>query len=147
MSLAASAEIPFNNSPFTKAGLVTTLQLVPSQCSTRGLKMNVDPAGAGSLPTAHTSVDEMAATPVRKLPFGTFGPAVTLQLVPFQCSMRVFTELPAAWVPTAQTSFPATPATLENIPPATPGVGITLQPVPSKRSARVTSVLALLPAM
>jgi len=43
--------------------------------------------------------------------------------------------------------LPATPATLENIPPATAGVGITLQAVPSKCSARVTPVLALLPVV
>jgi hypothetical protein len=80
-----------------------------------------------------SAFDATAVTPVRKLLFGTFAPETTLQLVPFQCSIKV--PFPFVWLPTAQTSLLATAAALPKLPPSTEGVGITLQLDPLKCSA------------
>jgi hypothetical protein len=71
-----------------KAGLETTLQLVPFQCSIKTPKL-LDPA-------AQTSFDETAVIALRKVPCPTLGPETTLQVVPFQCSINAVMELPAA---------------------------------------------------
>jgi hypothetical protein len=64
-----------------KAVLEMTLQLVPSQCSTRLSEELL------ITPTAQTSVDETVVTLFRKPPFFKGGLETTLQLVPFQCSI------------------------------------------------------------
>ena len=56
------------------------LQVWPFQCSTRPTEFAV--------PTAQTSFAESADTPFSWLPFGNVGVATTLQLLPFQCSMK-----------------------------------------------------------
>src|SRR5215831_9084714 len=128
-SVAESAEItPLLMLTLVKAGLVTMLQLVPSQCSTRAL------AEPPANPTAQALLVAGAVTPVSALPWGSLGLGVTAQLVPSQCSISGMNELPCAWSPTAHTSLPAAPAT----PPraaSRAGVGTTLQLVPLKCSA------------
>src|SRR5215510_1705355 len=70
-------------------GLGIMPQLVPFQCSVNVCK-GIEP-GSPEWPTAHMSLAEMAATPfntTQVFPAG-FGLATTLQLLPFQCSIRV----------------------------------------------------------
>ena len=109
------------------------LQLVPSQCSTK--------VPEGLNPTAQTLFDAGAVTPVRLLPCRSLGLETTLQVVPFQCSINVFSvDLKGFTLPTAHTSLLAGPATPKKA--AFPeGVETTLQLVPSKCSASVWSVV------
>ena len=65
-----------------KAGLVTTLQLVPFQCSTRS------PEKLSKNPTAQTLFVEMAVTAFNTPSCFSFGLETTLQLVPSQCSIN-----------------------------------------------------------
>src|SRR6266851_5648584 len=66
-------------------------------------------------PTAHTSLGEAAATPVRKPePVAAIGaPGTTLQAVPFQCSISGTKPTPAA-----HTSLADTAVTASSSPPA-----------------------------
>jgi hypothetical protein len=105
--LLASAEIPPKLYRPVKAGLETTLQLVPFQCSTK--------APALLLPTAQTSFDETAVTPLRIVcSTVAVGRETTLQLLPFQCSIN---DSPKPGLadpnanPTAHTSLLAAAAT------------------------------------
>src|SRR5215469_10291333 len=88
-SLLASAEMPFTAPTPIKAGLDTTLQLVPFQCSIKSADRLF------MAPAAHASVAEIAVTVRRKEPCPTLGLETTLQLAPFQCSINVVMELPA----------------------------------------------------
>jgi hypothetical protein len=112
------------------AGLDTTLQLVPSQCSTKAL-LDVELA-----PTAQALFNAGAVTPCSILPVGIVGLGTSLQLVPFQCSIRVALLVPPD--PTAHTSLLAAAATpLKTEPLVGEGVLTTPQPVPLKCSASV----------
>jgi len=88
-SLLASAEIPRMGPTLVKAGLETTLQLVPFQCSIKTPEELLDPA-------AQTSFDEIAITALKKAPCPTLGLETTLQLAPFQCSINAVMERYAA---------------------------------------------------
>jgi hypothetical protein len=136
-SVLESAAIVLTNT-FVKAGLETTLQRVPSQCST---KASGEPK---VFPTTHALFEAGAVTPVRELFFGSFGLAMMLQLVPFQWAINgVGESLTLICLPTAHTSLLADPATATN-GSLTAGVGTTLQLVPSKCSASVVLVPLLL---
>src|SRR6516162_9627836 len=97
-SVVESAEMkpPFRAGKLApaKAGLETTLQLVPSQCSTKAF------AEPELFPTAQALFDAGAVTPCSILPVGIVGLETSLQLVPFQCSIRVALLVPPN--PTAQ---------------------------------------------
>ncbi len=87
-------------------------------------------------PTAHTFVEDAAETATRldeAEPLGA-GLGMTLQLVPFQCSMRG-TEVR----PTVHTSFEATSSTPNRKLPVEPtlGLGTTVQAVPFQCWVRV----------
>src|SRR6516165_4608942 len=130
-SVAESAEIaPLLMLTPVKAGLDTTLQRVPSQCSTSA---SGEPAAD---PTAQALLVAGAVTAVSSLPWGSLGLGVTVQLVPSQCSISALPGCPETGPPTAHTSVLAAPAT-----PASEafsgGVGTALQLVPLKCSARV----------
>jgi len=81
-SLLESADMPRMKPTLVKAGLETTLQLLPSQCSIKIPKLLTDPA-------AQTSFDATTVTVLRKAPCPTLGLETTLQLVPSQCSINV----------------------------------------------------------
>ena len=137
MSLLASAEMPKTPSGPVKAGLETTLQLVPSQCS---IKLTSDPEELMVDPPAQTLFDEMAVTALRNPPFLRFGLETTLQLVPFQFSINGLLPAVSSCEPTAHTSFLATAATpAREEPPLGEGVGMTLQLVPLKCTGRVAA--------
>src|SRR5215472_7868329 len=139
MSAPETMAAPFSPLSVPGLGLATTLQLVPFQCSASVCPV---PAALRKRPTAHTSVAETAAAAARLLnPVLALGLATALQLVPFQCSIRVCVAPLALGrkSPTAQTS-PAETA-------VTPfsslfcvlalGLGTTLQLVPFQCSMRV----------
>src|SRR5216684_986236 len=95
-------------------GLLTTLQLVPFQCSISVCTALLMPPED---PTAQMSLAATTATPLKLFEVGsTLGLLTTFQLVPFQCSISV---CPAP-DPTAQISEAATTATafklLEEVP-------------------------------
>src|SRR6187397_802634 len=97
---AATLRSWFSASPVVLGfGLGTSVQLVPSQCSTN---VTVAPDEARCDPTAQAFVGEIAVTASRLLPRAGCGVETMLQFVPFQCSTRL--EFGAA-PPTAQTSF------------------------------------------
>src|SRR5215469_12457531 len=104
-------------------GLLTTLQLVPFQCSVRVWKSPYQP-------TVQASVAENTATPFR---YPELGLLTTLHLVPFQCSIRV---LPLAY-PTAQTSLAELVATACRELVLRVGLLTTLQLVPFQCSIQV----------
>src|SRR5260370_40254415 len=114
-----------------KAGLETMLQLVPSQCSTRSPEIWL------WVPTAQTSVEEMAVTAVNEPPPEGVGLVTTLQFVPFQCSINVWLVPLTVCPPTAQTSLLATADTPANELAASIGVGTVRQLVPLKCTANV----------
>jgi hypothetical protein len=121
---------------FVNAELETKPQLAPSQCSTKAEEPLANP-------TAQTLFVAGAVTPVRALPSRSFGLETTLQLVPFQCSIKVLKDVPTARLPMAHTSVLAAPATPLKVAFIV-GVGTTLQLVPLKCSASVcVSPLAL----
>src|SRR5262249_55623316 len=127
-SLPASAETEYSWFTPLKAELDTTLQLEPSQCSTRALL-------CPSFPTAQTSFDEVAVTAYR---LSAGGLSILVQLLPSQCSIN---DPPAFCLPTAHTSLLATAATPRSwltFPGET--VGTTCQLLPSKCSASVRIV-------
>src|SRR5262249_53685582 len=130
-SLLASAEMPERAPALVTTLLVTTLQLVPSQCSIKAFPLLV--------PAAQTSFEETTARAFNPPP-SMVGLATTLQLVPFQCSISGSpVELLLRLTPTAQTSLLAAPATAWNRPLKDEGVATMLQLVPSKCSASVES--------
>src|SRR5271157_2920762 len=110
MSVLETAEMPVN-APW-EDGAWTTLQLVPV------------------LPTAQTSVGEMAVTAFSVPPPEIVGDAWTLQDVPLKNSTS---GLPLA-LPTAQTAFLDKALTPVSVPPLTAGAATTDQLVPLKFS-------------
>src|SRR5712691_9730197 len=104
MLLAETAAMPFRMPEVPCNGLVTTLQLDPFQCSMSGAKVAEGPTPLVSSPTAQTLFAEMATTPFSVL-LASPGPELltTLQVLPFQCSIRVWILLVLAAEPTAQT--------------------------------------------
>jgi hypothetical protein len=101
-------------------GVVTTVQLVPFHCSVKG-SATIGLRVLTEYPTAQTSVEEMAETPLRAvLP----GAGTMLQAVPFQFSMIE----PFSVAPTAQTSLDEMAVTAVSGPPSA-GVETTLQAV------------------
>src|SRR5579885_3175325 len=89
MSLAEMAVIPWRKVLFapTSVGTLATIdQLVPSQCSMRGLLLKP----SSNQPTAQTLVAERATTPCRLADWtnGGLGLATADQVLPFQCSMK-----------------------------------------------------------
>src|SRR4051794_10300014 len=88
--------------PQSISGVGTMFHCVPSHRNASGLL----PAD----PTAHTSLGDAAATPYRLLlrP-GTLRLTAVLQVVPFQCIVKVCSGEPTVVLPTAHTSLgPAT---------------------------------------
>src|SRR5579864_8899378 len=83
------AATPVRKSPSVLTfGLGTTDHWVPFQCSIRVRSPVAEPLVCW-MPTAHTSVEEMAETALRRLPEVPFGLEMSVHLVPFQCSVRV----------------------------------------------------------
>src|SRR5262249_59325798 len=79
-SFAASAETPKRLSLVPlKAGLETTLPLLPSQCSTKS------PEKPSKNPTAQTAFAAMAVTALNAPPRFCLGLETTLQLAPAHC--------------------------------------------------------------
>ena len=80
-SLEAIAVTALNEPPPDggRLGLETMLHCVPFQCSTSGVVVLLP------VPTAHTSLLDTPATPVKKFP-GALGLGTTLQEVPLKCS-------------------------------------------------------------
>ena len=80
-------------------GLVCTFHAAPFQCST---SVRVPFA---RVPTAHTLVEELAATPDRRLAsVPALGLACTFHADPFQCRVSVLFVVPLSYAPTAQMS-------------------------------------------
>src|SRR5206468_560881 len=101
-----------------------TLQLAPSQWMASVFKL---PA----LPTAHTSLDATVATPNKVLSSVlSLGLGTMFQTEPFQCNVSVRSSPAGLDLPTAQTSFEATPTTAKRISSFTLGLGTMLQAVP-----------------
>jgi hypothetical protein len=65
--------------------------LVPFQCS---IKVKLPPALAGSEPTAHALLAEVAATEISSLSAEGLGLGTCVQAVPFQCSAKVKNAVP-----------------------------------------------------
>src|SRR5947209_8812479 len=85
---ADTTATPFSMLPFFPAlGLATTLHCVPFQCSINVLLISL--FLTMMYPTAHTSLDETAATPLRRLLLPAVGLVIRLQRVPSQCSVSV----------------------------------------------------------
>ncbi len=105
-------------------GLGTTLQLIPFQCSMRvwGRLLLL----TKEYPTAQTFFAEMATTLSRTslYPPG-LGLAITVQLVPFQCSTSVCDVPLLLTAPTAQALFPEIAATPYRLL-SCPGLGLTI---------------------
>src|SRR5437867_8763907 len=110
----------------SKAAAGMTLQLAPSQWMARVFKL---PA----LPTAHTSLDAMVATPNRMLSFvPSLGLGTTFQAEPSQCNVSVRSSPypPGLDLPTAHTSLDATASTAKRMSWSTFGLGMMLQAAP-----------------
>ena len=107
----------------------TTVQIWPSQCSVRPVEKLLES------PTAQASLEEVAVTAARKLPFVNGGLGINLQRVPSQCSITESKiELPG-WSPTAHTSWAEAAATpVRKLPFGSLGLWTTLQLVPSQCS-------------
>src|SRR5262245_9081237 len=71
-------------------GLTTTDQALPFQCSVRVRSIGMAPLRSCRVPTAQTSVADLAATPDRVSLDAGLGLVTIDQAVPFQCSTRVF---------------------------------------------------------
>jgi hypothetical protein len=110
-----------------------------------------DPGRSPTPPTAQTSSVVTAATPHRSLscdePPG-LGLGTTVQAVPFQCSISVWSSRPPSWFlyrPTAQTSLAATALTEVSqfwsllLPLSGLGLGTRNQALPLNRIVKVVS--------
>src|SRR5438067_1685508 len=105
-------------------GVGATCQRAPSQCMA---SVRSPPPGFW-VPTAHTSREAMAATPLRLLPPGPgLGLGITLQVLPSQCIVSVCGPL----LPTAHISLSETADMAQRVP--APGASMTLQARPSQR--------------
>src|SRR5437660_1114852 len=110
----------------------TTVQVWPSQCSVRPVEKLLES------PTAQASLEEVAVTAARKLPFANLGLEITFQLVPSQCSITESKIERPGWSPTAQTSRVEAAATpVRKLPFGSLGLAITLQLAPSQCSIKV----------
>src|SRR6266853_525143 len=117
-------------------GELTTLQAWPFQCSTNPVEKLLES------PTAQASLDEVAATADRKLPFVNCGLAITFQLVPSQCSITESKIALPGWSPTAQTSWVEAAATpVRKLPFGSLWLATTLQVAPSQCSIKVLTEL------
>src|SRR5438046_10563792 len=110
----------------------TMVQAEPSQCRISVLG-SVKLVGC-CVPTAHTSLEETAATPARLLSTSgpTFGLGITLHTDPSQCKVAVALSSPITPLPTAQISFAEITATAASLVkgPRLLGFGTPLQAAP-----------------
>ena len=126
MSVLETAEMPVN-APWAD-GAWTTLQLVPLKFSMSWPR----PVPVPVLPTAQTSVEEMAVTALSvAAPPAIVGVVWMLQDVPLKNSTS---GAPEPLLPTAQTAFLDKALTPESVPPLTAGAATTDQLVPLKFS-------------
>src|SRR5271166_2196055 len=143
MLLAETAATPSSSlaaegDPPPAFGLVTTLQLVPSQCSISVWPVDSELlTGRVASPTAQALFGAKATTDVRKGSRPGDGADTTLQAVPFQCRISVWSEVERPALPTAQTSVLEVPETLERWALRGIGLGTTTQLVPLKCSIRL----------
>src|SRR5271166_5973840 len=149
MLLAETAATPSSSlaaegDPPPAFGLVTTLQLVPSQCS-----ISVWPVaselltGTVASPTAQALFGARATTDERKGSMPGDGADTTLQAVPFQCRISTWSEVERPALPTAQTSVLEVPETPVRWELRRPGVETMLHCVPFQCST--SGVVVLLP--
>ena len=107
--------------PLSAFGLGTIDHPAPFHCSAKVRALSV---GVSVVPTAHTSVAEMAATPVRSPEPVGVGLATRFQAEPFQCPINV---LPLALTPTAQALVREMAATAARLQPRQARRGLACQ--------------------
>src|SRR5207302_227070 len=117
-------------------GLGTTLQALPSQCSTSVTTGPVRPT-----PAAHISLLDSAATALRLLWLPGLGLGTTLHALPSQCSTSVWKSEAWRFSPSAHTLPLDTALTAKNLLYTSGfGLGITFHALPSQCSTSVWNV-------
>src|SRR6266704_664488 len=119
---------PSSSLAWPPSGLGMRFQLLPSNCSARVWPplLSLKSPAAQMLrsvvePTAQALLEVRSATPVRSLGKPGLALGTTVQLVPFQCSVRVCPLLlPVAVVPTDQASAGEVSVTPASVPPVLP---------------------------